>query len=97
MLSNLWFYEVFAMRLESTQSADLVSLHQAGITNHIGGQDRGEATLHPCSPFRDSLAKHRGKIYLAEAGSNVGCWHKADLRRARLVGLPTGALPTFEA
>ncbi len=27
--------------------------------------------LHPYSPFRDRLAKHRGKIYLAEAGSNV--------------------------
>ncbi len=23
-------------------------------------------------------------------------WHNPDLQRARLVGLPTGALPTFE-
>ena len=26
----------------------------------------------------------------------VALWHNPDLQRARLVGLPTGALPTFE-
>ena len=27
---------------------------------------------------------------------SVAIWHNPDLQRARLVGLPTGALPTFE-
>jgi len=34
--------------------------------------------------------------YQARSVENVGYWHNPDLQRARLVGLPTGALPTFE-
>ena len=46
MFSNLRVYDVFAMRVERSQSTRLVSLHQAGIINNVGGQDRGEAALH---------------------------------------------------
>ncbi len=44
----------------------------------------GEAALHPRSPFRDRLAKHRGKIYLAEAGSNVASWLQADIQSPKI-------------
>ena len=55
----------------------LVRFHETAVADHIGGKNGDEATFHPYSPFRDRLAKHKGKIYLVKAGSNFALWHKA--------------------
>ncbi len=49
-------------------------------------------------PFmlNEGLVTMGSKRAFVAGSTNVHRWHNPDLRRARLVGLPTGALPTFE-
>ncbi len=54
--------------------------------------ERTRSGGHP-KPVRRSPRDSRGGFKSRKL--NVGCWHKADLQRARLVGPLTGSLPTF--
>jgi len=49
--SDLRFDQLFAMGLERGQCARLILPNEAAETNHISGQDRGEAALHAWSPW----------------------------------------------
>jgi hypothetical protein len=58
----------------ATSKIRLVLLYKATVADLVGGQYGGTAALHPRSPFRERLAEHKGKIYIAGAGSNVAYW-----------------------
>ena len=44
MLCNLWIDEIAEMRLKPFVGPFLILPHQARVSRHIGGEDRGEAT-----------------------------------------------------
>ena len=59
---------------DDLDGAGVVVLDTGGLVENmfeVGGRDRGDAAFHPRSPFRERLAKHKGKIYVAGAGSYV--------------------------
>ena len=68
--------------------AGVVVLDRSGLFENmleVGGRDGGEAAFHPRSPFRERLAKHNGKIYVAGAGSYVAS-RSAGERTAGVTG-----------
>ncbi len=63
--------QFFLQSLKTGGCAFFIRVSEFGIPDHIGNDDGGKMALHPRFPFRERLAKHKGKIYLAWAGSNV--------------------------
>ncbi len=57
-----------------------IRLHEAAVADDISARDRSEAAFHPPSPFRERLAKHKGKIYAAGAGPYVASWLQAAVQ-----------------
>jgi hypothetical protein len=60
------FEDVFALCLETLKRAGLVRSHQAGIADHVGGQDGGKPPLHARSPSIRRLASLYGRIHGAD-------------------------------
>ena len=56
MMGNGRIDELFAVRLERSQSTRFVLTQKAALADYVGSQDRSEATLHTCFPFAVSLA-----------------------------------------
>jgi hypothetical protein len=48
---DLRFEQLLAMRLYAREGPLLVDAHEAAVTDHVGGEDRRQATLHGRLPF----------------------------------------------
>ncbi len=51
MFGNERFQNPLAQCCEALKRARLIDPHQAGITDHISGQNGSEATVHRYAPF----------------------------------------------
>ena len=55
MLGNGRVDQFRAMAFEVRQCADLISAHQAAVTDNVGGHDRGKSAFHQTTPNSTSF------------------------------------------
>ena len=51
IVGDLWIDQLLPVRLERSQSARLVPLHETAVANHVGSEDGRESAFHaryPC-------------------------------------------------